>query len=225
MKKAFSLVLVLALLFAFSAAAEISPVVYVTIVNGDLKLVQHPVSLYDTDGDGVLTVSDALYIAHEDCYEGGAQAGYAAQMGDYGLMLTRLWGVENGGAFGFYVNNVMSMGLADPIAEGDYVSAYVYTDTTGRSDTFTYFDTYTAEPGEITLTLSASGFDPVTYAPVSTPVSGAEIVINGSNTGVFTDANGEAVLSVQAGDVVSAVSASQNIVAPCCCIIIDATGL
>lgn len=225
MKKAFSLALVLALLFAFSAAAEISPVVYVTIVNGDLKLVQRPVSLYDTDGDGVLTVSDALYIAHEDSYEGGAQAGYAAQMGDYGLMLTRLWGVENGGAFGFYVNNVMSMGLADPIAEGDYVSAYVYTDTTGWSDTFTYFDTYTAEPGEITLTLSASGFDPVTYAPVSTPVSGAEIVINGSNTGVFTDANGEAVLSVQAGDVVSAVSDSQNIVAPCCCIIIDATSL
>ena len=146
-------------------------------------------------------------------------------MGDYGLSITRLWGVENGGAYGYYVNNQMSMGLTDTLNAGDYVTAYVYTDTTGWSDTYTYFDVNTAEPGEITLTLSAVGFDPVSYAPVSTPVAGASITVNGNAVDVVTDENGEASVSVKAGDVVSATSEKLVIVPPCCVIIADATGL
>lgn len=228
MKKALSIVLALLMLLAMipaSLAQETAPVVYVTIADQGLKLVQRPIVLHDTDNDGVLTIADALYLAHEEGYEGGAAAGFATQMGDYGLSITRLWGEENGGAYGYYVNNQMSMGLTDTLNAGDYVTAYVYTDTTGWSDTYTYFDVNTAEPGEITLTLSAVGFDPVSYAPVSTPVAGARITVNGNAVDVVTDENGEASVSVKAGDVVSATSEKLVIVPPCCVIIADATGL
>ena len=228
MKKALSIVLALLMLLAMipaSLAQETAPVVYVTIADQGLKLVQRPIVLHDTDNDGVLTIADALYLAHEEGYEGGAAAGFATQMGDYGLSITRLWGEENGGAYGYYVNNQMSMGLTDTLNAGDYVTAYVYTDTTGWSDTYTYFDVNTAEPGEITLTLSAVGFDPVSYAPVSTPVAGASITVNGNAVDVVTDENGEASVSVKAGDVVSATSEKLVIVPPCCVIIADATGL
>lgn len=228
MKKVLSIVLALLMLLAMipaSLAQETAPVVYVTIADQGLKLVQRPIVLHDTDNDGVLTIADALYLAHEEGYEGGAAAGFATQMGDYGLSITRLWGVENGGAYGYYVNNQMSMGLTDTLNAGDYVTAYVYTDTTGCSDTYTYFDVNTAEPGEITLTLSAVGFDPVSYAPVSTPVAGASITVNGNAVDVVTDENGEASVSVKAGDVVSATSEKLVIVPPCCVIIADATGL
>ena len=228
MKKALSIALALLMLLAMIPAAlaqETAPVVYVTIANQDLKLVQRPIVLHDTDNDGALTIADALYLAHEEGFEGGAAAGFATQMGDYGLMITRLWGVENGGAYGYYVNNQMSMGLTDTLNAGDYLTAYVYTDAAGLSDTYTYFDVNTAEPGEITLTLSAMGFDPISYAPVSTPVVGAVITINGITTDAVTDENGEASITVQAGDVVSAASEKLVIVPPCCVIIADATGL
>ena len=118
MKKALSIVLALLMLLAMipaSLAQETAPVVYVTIADQGLKLVQRPIVLHDTDNDGVLTIADALYLAHEEGYEGGAAAGFATQMGDYGLSITRLWGVENGGAYGYYVNNQMSMGLTDTL--------------------------------------------------------------------------------------------------------------
>lgn len=228
MKKALSIVLALLMLLAMvpaSLAQETEPVVYVTIANDGLALVQCPIALHDTDNDGALTIADALYLAHEEAFQGGAEAGFTSQMGDYGLMITRLWGVENGGAYGYYVNNVMAMGLTDVLNAGDYVTAYVYTDTTGWSDTYTYFDVNTAEPGEITLTLSAIGFDPATYAPVSTPVAGASITVNGSAVDVVTDENGEASLTVKAGDVVSATSDKLVMVPPCCVIIADAAAL
>lgn len=48
----------------------------------------------------------------------------------------KLWGTENGGSYGYYVNNVSTWSLTDPVDEGDYVNAFVYTDLT------TWFDTY-----------------------------------------------------------------------------------
>ena len=82
MKKALSIVLALLMLLAMipaSLAQETAPVVYVTIADQGLKLVQRPIVLHDTDNDGVLTIADALYLAHEEGYEGGAAAGFARQ--------------------------------------------------------------------------------------------------------------------------------------------------
>ena len=200
MKKVLSIVLALLMLLAMipaSLAQETAPVVYVTIADQDLKLVQRPIVLHDTDNDGVLTIADALYLAHEEGYEGGAAAGFATQMGDYGLSITRLWGVENGGSYGYYVNNALAMGLADPVADGDYINAFVYTDLTAWSDTYSFFDQSACEPGEATLTLYTVGFDE-NYVPVHNALSGAELTINGEKTGVLTDENGRAAICVTA---------------------------
>ena len=50
--------------------------VTVSVANGDAVLVQKPVTVTDTDGDGALTIADALYCAHEAYFEGGAAGAY-----------------------------------------------------------------------------------------------------------------------------------------------------
>lgn len=201
--------------------------VYVTISDDSGKLVaaQEEIELTDVDGDGALTVNDALYNAHEKLYDGGATAGYGSDTGDYGLFITKLWGVENGGSYGYYVNTASAMGLTDPVKDGDSVSAFVYTDTTAFSDTFCYFEESVqedcvlfidAEAGkEITYTLVAATFDE-NWAPITVPVAGAEITIDGKKTGVKTDENGKATITVPAvgNHIISAVSDSQTLVPP-----------
>ena len=68
-----------------ATAPQLEAKVYVSISNkGDLVVRQQSVDVVDTDDDGVLTVSDALYCAHEKYYKGGAEEGYAASIGQYG---------------------------------------------------------------------------------------------------------------------------------------------
>lgn len=193
---------------------------YVTISdqNGATVMAQEEVTVADVDKDGVLSISDALYAAHEAKFTGGAAAGYAASVTEYGLSLDKLWGVANGGSYGYYLNNVSAWSLADAVKDGDYVNAFVYTDLSSFSDTYCYFDvnTVTAEAGkEITLTLYAAGYD-TNYNPVRLAVEGAEITLNGQKTGVKTDGNGKAVITVPAEGsyIISAVSSVQTLVAP-----------
>lgn len=181
-------------------------------------MAQEEVTVADVDKDGVLSISDALYAAHEAKFTGGAAAGYAASVTEYGLSLDKLWGVANGGSYGYYLNNVSAWSLADAVKDGDYVNAFVYTDLSSFSDTYCYFDvnTVTAEAGkEITLTLYAAGYD-TNYNPVRLAVEGAEITLNGQKTGVKTDGNGKAVITVPAEGsyIISAVSSVQTLVAP-----------
>lgn len=223
MKRTLAVLLAALMLLALvPAVAEENeaPVVYVTIANGELMAAQVEVALTDVDEDGALTIADALYLAHEIAFEGGAEAGFADAMSEYGLMLTKLWGVENGGAYGYYVNNEAAMSLADPLEFGDCVTAFVYTDTTNFSDAYSFFDTLTAPDGELTLDLHAAGYDE-NWAPMIYPVVGAELTVNGEKTGIVTDENGQATLTVQAGDVVSAVSSELTLVPPCCVIEAD----
>ena len=67
----------------------------------------------------------------------------------------------------------------------------------------------------MTLTLSSIGFDE-SYAPVVNPVAGAAITVNGEKTDAVTDENGQATVTVKAGDVISAVSETATLVPPCC---------
>ena len=205
-------------LMTVPAFADDAPTVYVTIANGSVVLNQQPVALSDVDEDGALTVNDALYLAHEAAYDGGAAAGYGSAEGTYGLSLTKLWGVENGGSYGYYVNNVASMGLTDPVNGGDYIYAFVYTDTTAWSDAYSYFNanTLTANTNEdIPLTLMYVGYD-ADWNPVALPAEGAVITINGTPTEVKTDAEGKAVIQLSdAGTfVISATSDTQTLVPP-----------
>lgn len=193
--------------------------VYVTIAdeNGKLAMTQEEITVTDVDNDGALTINDALYLAHEAKYEGGAPAGYESAVSEYGLSLNKLWGTA--GAVGYYVNNASAWSLADTVKEGDYVTAFVYTDATTWSDAYCYFDVNTVsakEGAQITLTLSKAGFD-ADYNPIVLPVEGAAITIDGTASSIKTDAEGKVTITLKEGKhVISAVSDTEILVPPVC---------
>lgn len=212
-------------LMTTAALADDTAEVYVTIANGELVMTQQAVELVDADGDGALTINDALYLAHEKAFDGGAAAGYASAESEWGLSLTKLWGVENGGSYGYYVNNASAMGLTDPVKDGDYINAFVYTDTTAYSDAYCFFDkesTAVISGEEFTLTLSAAAFDE-NWAPITKPVADAVITVNGQETSYKTDADGKVALKVEGTDkaVISAKSASAILVPPACTVYVS----
>lgn len=215
MKKMISVLLVILLLCSLCCAET----VYVTISNGQGALVvpHAAIDVTDIDADGAITIHDALYAAHEACYAGGADAGYAVSMGEYGLCINKLWGEENGGSYGYYVNNASAFNLADPVKAGDSVQAYAFSDLAGFSDTFSFFDFAEIETGaDFQLTLSCQTYD-ADWNPVYMPVEGAEITLNGEGSGIFTDAEGKAVLDLEPGEyLISAHSETITLVPPVC---------
>lgn len=230
--KRFTAIILAAVLVLSSAAINVSANttenVFVTIAdeNGKLALARVAVTVSDIDADGAITINDALYAAHETFYEGGAAAGYASSMTEYGLSLTKLWGVENGGSYGYYVNDASAWSLTDPVAEGDHVYAFVYTDTVAWSDAYSWFDASAkdASAGDaITLSLSSLGYD-ADWNQVVSPVEGAKITVNGEDAGVVTDASGKAVITLdKAGTyTVSAKSDNMTLVPPVCVISVAA---
>lgn len=224
MKKLLSLALTLLMLFgcvstAFAASA--SATVYVTVSNkGTVAVAQQKVTVKDIDGDNALTVNDALYAVHEAKYKGGADAGYNYYTHkDYGLSLGKLWG-DSSGNFGYYLNNASCWSLAYTVKDGDYLTAFIYSDGKYFSDVYCFFEanTVNAEKGEeIALTLKGAGYDAM-WNPITVPVKGATITVNGEATGVKTDANGNATISIDKNGtyVISAVSSSQTLVPPVC---------
>lgn len=231
MKRTLTLITTLCLLLsllAIGASAENSTAVsvelstaYVTIaVKGELVATHIAVILEDCDGDGSITVNDVLYAAHQKAYEGGADAGYGSYTSEYGLSMSKLWGDESG-AFGYYLNNASCMSLADPVKDGDYVTAFVYA-SSDWSDVYTYFDVSakTVEVGEeIELTLMAAGYDE-SWNPITYPVKGATITVDGAPTGIVTDENGKATFRRNeiGTTVISAKSETQTLVPPVCSI-------
>ena len=221
MKKFIRIMIVMAMIFSFCAIpmAAQGVEVTVTIANGDI-MVHDTVSVSDADGDGVISIADALYAAHEENYDGGASAGFGTEDTQWGISLMKLWGVENGGSYGYQINNGNPMSLADPVKDGDYVYAYVYTDTVGFSDTYTFFNELTVKAREgqsIDLTLSAAGYDE-NWAPITLPVEGAVITVNGEKTEFVTDAEGKVSVKIdEAGEyTISAVSETMTLVPPFC---------
>lgn len=217
MKKALSLVLALVMVLMLSAifAAAKSPVVYVTIANGELVLVREKVTLKDVNGDGKLTVYDALYLAHKAKYKDGVN-GFGTAVGDYGPYISKLWGVENGGSYGYFVNDASAFSLADPLTDGDELYAFVYTDTTNFSDSYSYFDVKQGK-NSVELTFYVASYDE-NWNTVFTATEGAEITVDGAATGIKTDRNGKATVSVDTAGthVVSATLDGALIVPPVC---------
>lgn len=222
MKKILSTLLALAMLISLTAFAEEAPTVYVSITtdSGALVMTYAPVVLTDADGDGALTICDALMAAHTAYHPDGAEA-FLAEDTEWGKSMYRLWGVENGGSYGYCVNDASAMSLVDPVKAGDHVKAYAFTDLTYFSDTYSYFNAPVAAAAvntEITLTLSANGYDeawnPVTYA-----VQGAFPIVDGEvDDSIVTDAEGQFVLTFPEAGVytISAVSNDLTLVPPVC---------
>lgn len=204
-----------------TAAPAADPTVYVSINDGEgvLALAAQPVAVTDADQDGALTIHDALTCAHAAAFPDGAE-GYLAAESEFGLSLLRLWGVENGGSCGYYLNDLSAWSLLDPIKDGDHVKAYNFTDLTGFSDTYCYFDAFLleAKAGEpVALTLTAAAFDE-NWAPITLPVEGAALIVDGEATEALTDAEGKASLTFAAPGtyIVTANSETLNLVDPVC---------
>lgn len=207
---------------AMPVSAEETTTAFVTIVDADGEIVVPAKNLHvtDTDGDGVHTIHDALYLAHEECYDGGAAAGYAASRTEYGLGITKLWGTEQGSGYGYCVNDKSAMSLEDPISHAARITAFVYTDTVNFSDTYSFFDITdisTAVGETYEFTLSANSYDE-NWNPIVVPVEGAVITVDGERTEWITDADGKVTVTFdKGGDLVySAVSDSMTLVPPIC---------
>lgn len=220
-----ALVLLISCAFCEEAAETLNVFVSITDDTGALVLAHEEIQVTDADADGALTIADALACAHASKHENGAAA-FACAQTEYGLSLTLLWGVDNGGSYGYMVNNVSPMSLSDAVKEGDHVKAYAYTDLVAWSDTYAFFNAASMEAKageEVALTLSANGYDEM-WNPVVNAVANAKITVNGVETEVVTAEDGACVLSfTEAGVyVVSAVSESMNLVAPVCVITVTA---
>ena len=231
MKKLVSVLLCALLLTAcmslFAFAEGESAFVYVSVANkGALVVTYEKVTVIDIDDDNKLTINDALYAVHKAKYQGGADAGYNYyETEQYGLSIGKLWG-DTSGCFGYYLNNASAWSLSDEIKNGDYVYAFVYSDSEYWSDSYTYFDkaTVNANVGEeITLTLSKMGYDE-NWNTVTEPLTDAFITINGQKSESKPDKDGKVTIKLEASgtDIISAVSDSSYIVPPVCTISVTA---
>lgn len=234
MKKILSVAVALLMMLGMlgiSASAEPEPgsdliTVYVTIstADGELILTREAIVVGDEDGDDIISIYDVLYTAHEKKYEGGVSAGYNTAETQYGISLIKLWG-DTSGAFGYYVNNKSATSLNDVVKDGDYIHAYVYQDQTAWSDSYSWFEKseQTAKLGEsVTLTLFAASYD-ASWNLVTSPVSGAKLLINGVASSYKTDAEGKVTLNLENSGsfVISATSESQTLVPPVCRVVIE----
>lgn len=234
MKKILSIALVMMMILSCTCIVSLADgeadgiKVYVTLSNaGSLVLSRAELNVADTDSDNAITVNDVLYAAHDKFFGGDAAVGYATAKTEWGLSLTKLWGVENGGSYGYYVNNNAAMSLADTVNEGDHVNAFVYSDLNAWTDTYCWFDKDMATvkaDGELELTLSYNVYDE-NYNATKTPVADATITIDGQKTSFKTDAQGKVSVKFDNGGehIVSAVSDTQVLVPTVCVVGVEAS--
>ena len=217
----------LSALFSLSVFAEeeakINVKVSVTTKNS-IKAGLVSVAVGDEDGDGAITISDALYVTHKlHCVDG--VSGYAAEESEWGLSLVKLWG-DDSGNFGYYLNHKPANSLADPIKEGDVVSACIYTGTYPGLESYTYFDQDTvtvSEGGSVTLTLMKISYDE-NFNAVSTPVPNAKLTVGEAAWNDYkTDENGKVTFSPEwtAEMAVSAKTDDESIIMPVCKVWVD----
>ncbi|GEM_PF-930055 len=151
--------------------------VTVTVSNaGTVVVPMKTVTVIDRNYDGAFDMDEVLYATHEAYYEGGAAAGYASGVTQYGLSLTKLWG-DTSGAFGYYLDDVSCWSLADTVIAGQSVYAYIYADQTYWSDSYAFFanDSYTGDTNEgVTVLLNKNGYD-ASWNVVTSPMASAVI--------------------------------------------------
>ena len=200
------LVLVLAMLAGCGAAKDTDPAssAYVTITNQAELAAAKDGSLMaavaiEIPADGS-TVGDVIKLAHEKYFTDGA-SGFATTTTEWGDSITKLWGVENGGSYGYYVNGAMSYGLTDPVKAGDRVDIMIYKDAATFSDVYTYVDAK-ANGTSVTATVEALGFDE-NWNPKMAALAGAKIYYTDgkklTDTGAVTGEDGTATFTLKAG--------------------------
>lgn len=210
-------------IYVFAENAEKTPAKEVTVyvslaVSGENALAYEEIKITDTDGDGKLTVSDALFRAHENNYEGGAAAGYRTEKIDGITRISMLWGDESG-AYGLRVNDLICPGVMAPVTEGEHIYAYVYTDKDTLTDSYCFFDTNVAtvtKYGKVTLLLTSSETTP--DGDVSDiKRSFATITVNGKETEYKTDEEGSVTVRFdEIGTYTVSIKSNEYTVPPVC---------
>ena len=199
-----------------NAADSVNAYITINACKDAPVVTQEKVEVTDVDNDGKLTITDALTIAHDKFFEGGAAAGYATTESTYGPMVSKLWGVENGGSYGYYVNGNMAWSPVDELADGSYLDAYIYSDTVAFSDIYCFFDVRekdVAQGEKVALKLSKVQFGADGTASTA-PLADTTVTINGTAVGK-TDADGKIEVEAVAGkNVVSATSDTATVVHP-----------
>ena len=118
----------LSLLIAAAALSAV-PVVYaeqieaeavlVSIANANSILVQETITVTDADENGVLTVSDALYLLHENCFDGGAENGFL--LSEDGVSAKMVWGISETESALCLLNDMPVSSLTDPVSDSDSI--------------------------------------------------------------------------------------------------------
>ena len=156
--------------------------------------VELPVTVKDTDADGILTFHDALVALHDEYCVGG----YTLQRG---VTVTKLWGVDTYATDFFKNGEELTKMVAyktSTVADDDQLYAVIMTDKSDRADCFTWFDktAVTVKVGEsFKLTLTGKSDDyaksGATNIPVGTWEDGAFTQIGKTKT----DFDGNVTLS------------------------------
>ena len=228
-KKIFALLVTLAcvvalLPMAISAEETETVTVTVNVINDKPVLAAAEITVTDIDENGILSINDALYCAHQQKYQGGAEAGFASSPSSYGITLEKLWG-DTSGAFGYYLNNESPQSLLDTVVDGDTITAFIYQDTFGWSDCYSYFDknTVTVTEGDaLMLNLSYLVLDYETWMTSALPAEGAIITIDGNDTEITVNMDGVAMLTFDApGTYLISAHSDLNIVAPVCVVTVE----
>ena len=228
-KKIFALLVTLAcvvalLPMAISAEETETVTVTVNVINDKPVLAAAQITVTDIDNDGIISINDALYCAHQQKYQGGAEAGFASSPSPYGITLEKLWG-DTSGAFGYYLNNESPQSLLDTVVDGDTITAFIYQDTFGWSDCDSYFDknAVTVTEGDaLMLNLSYLVLDYETWMTSALPAEGAIITIDGNDTEITVNMDGVAMLTFDApGTYLISAHSDLNIVAPVCVVTVE----
>lgn len=230
MKKIIPILAVTLLMAACCVPVCAADTVNVTVTlwdgNGNAAVALQPLCVPDTDSDGIFSVADVLSAAHDEWYEGGAAAGYESMQTQWGLSLTRLWG-DDSGSYGYYVNDQMAMSLSDTVSDGDYVAAFVYVDKEELSDSYAFVRHLPdmSSGGEECFLAQYVGWDEEWNA-VTAPIVGANVYVDGMDSGVLTDSDGYARLSI--GDIgdhlITVASPEKNYACGACRITVAASG-
>lgn len=151
------------------------------------------------------TIDGALIAVHDLLYSGGAAAGYETADSAWGLSITKLWGVANGGSYGYMIRRggevVMPMSLADKLQNGDHIDFLIYQNAYPDTEAYAFFaetavSAVTNESFTVKL-IAQDGYD-ASWNPVFAPCAGAAILLDGVATAAVTDDNGEAQITVSA---------------------------
>ena len=160
------------------------------------------------------TIDDCLAAAHTEYAP--EENGYASEEGQWGFGITKLWGDESG-AYGYYQNDNSAWSLTDAVSDGDFISAFVYKDSTFWGDVYTKFENSSVSCGsdeDVVLTLKK--YDWSTYGFV--PCEGATVKVSGSDEEFTTDAQGNVTLSFSDGGTYTVTATSEDIpIVPASC--------